>query len=453
MDIITANHTAANQIAARQAGRVLFISDIDARLNLPQGRSYQHTNRQMGRNTGNLLFTHAIQSYLARAGIEYDIVSPPRERALDIDFGRYSHCIINVANWLSVELKDYLVRFAMSLSEASIPIYCVGLGAQAERGDEPTFVERIRREASVFIDTVLKSGGAIGLRGQFTADCFDVLGYSGEYTVTGCPSMFQFHSSLQIEKPALEPSELKPLLNGMKQLRDTELVRDFRGYYGATYVCQDTLMRFLAFYSELERKNRLDLLAWPEDVLEIIRNRQARIFFTLSEWISFIRREQFNYSFGGRIHGNIAAILSGVPATVSVIDSRTRELADFFQIPTSQRSPWQAGDTLFAEYEQADFEPFNKRFTSARQNFADFIERHGIPFELPTNTNPIGYAFLNEAGGKGGGASDPPEADRLDSDLIELVDRYRDFEPVTIIECILDRRAQFGIFSRLSGHA
>ena len=41
----------------------------------------------------------------------------------------------------------------------------------------------------------------------------------------------------------------------------------------------------------------------------------------------------FDFSYGTRIHGNIAAILAGTPAYVLAHDSRTAELADFHAIP------------------------------------------------------------------------------------------------------------------------
>ena len=43
--------------------------------------------------------------------------------------------------------------------------------------------------------------------------------------------------------------------------------------------------------------------------------------------------KDFNFACGSRIHGNIMPILMGIPAAICPIDSRTREMAEFFDIP------------------------------------------------------------------------------------------------------------------------
>ncbi|MGN0613861.1 MAG: hypothetical protein ACI4JB_08170 [Porcipelethomonas sp.] len=42
--------------------------------------------------------------------------------------------------------------------------------------------------------------------------------------------------------------------------------------------------------------------------------------------------KNFDYTFGARLHGNIASIIGGTPSMLIVIDSRTRELADYHKL-------------------------------------------------------------------------------------------------------------------------
>ncbi|NDZ70642.1 polysaccharide pyruvyl transferase family protein, partial [Streptomyces sp. SID10362] len=58
---------------------------------------------------------------------------------------------------------------------------------------------------------------------------------------------------------------------------------------------------------------------------------KVRLYIDPATWISELR--PFDFSFGSRIHGNIAALLAGVPSTVLCGDSRTLELCRYFGIP------------------------------------------------------------------------------------------------------------------------
>ena len=48
-------------------------------------------------------------------------------------------------------------------------------------------------------------------------------------------------------------------------------------------------------------------------------------------WISELR--SYDFAYGTRIHGNIAALLAGTPSVVLVHDSRTLELSRYFELP------------------------------------------------------------------------------------------------------------------------
>ena len=66
------------------------------------------------------------------------------------------------------------------------------------------------------------------------------------------------------------------------------------------------------------------------DVTKYLTNR-LRIFFTVPEWLG--STATMTASIGSRFHGNIAAILSGVPALFLVHDMRTLELCEYFRVP------------------------------------------------------------------------------------------------------------------------
>ena len=63
----------------------------------------------------------------------------------------------------------------------------------------------------------------------------------------------------------------------------------------------------------------------------LIRENRVRFFLDPKTWFDHLA--QYDFSFGTRIHGNIAALLAGTPAVLLAHDSRTLELADYHQIP------------------------------------------------------------------------------------------------------------------------
>jgi hypothetical protein len=65
-------------------------------------------------------------------------------------------------------------------------------------------------------------------------------------------------------------------------------------------------------------------------VTDYLRNH-GHVFFTVKEWLDYYRTKRF--VLGTRIHGTIAAVLSGTPALLIVHDSRTLELAKTMNVP------------------------------------------------------------------------------------------------------------------------
>jgi polysaccharide pyruvyl transferase WcaK-like protein len=63
----------------------------------------------------------------------------------------------------------------------------------------------------------------------------------------------------------------------------------------------------------------------------LIRSDRVRFFLDPTTWFEHLA--QYDFSFGTRIHGNIAALLAGTPALLLAHDSRTLELAEYHEIP------------------------------------------------------------------------------------------------------------------------
>jgi hypothetical protein len=109
------------------------------------------------------------------------------------------------------------------------------------------------------------------------------------------------------------------------------------------------------------------------------REDKVRVYVDPVTWIDELR--PFDFSFGSRIHGNIAALLAGTPATVLCGDSRTLELCRYFEIP-HERLDQVAKDPEAADparlYEQADFGPLVGNHRERYERFVRFLDKNGL---------------------------------------------------------------------------
>ena len=101
-----------------------------------------------------------------------------------------------------------------------------------------------------------------------------------------------------------------------------------------------------------------------------------RLFLDPWPWIEHLR--SFDAAFGSRIHGSIAAVLAGTPVVVLPHDSRTLELARYFELPhrlVRDVPPDVDPATLVQE---ADFGPMTAGHAARGERFAGYVASHGL---------------------------------------------------------------------------
>ena len=104
-------------------------------------------------------------------------------------------------------------------------------------------------------------------------------------------------------------------------------------------------------------------------------------------WTEYLKG--FDFSFGTRIHGTIAAILAGTPALLLAHDSRTLELAQYHGIPHLQIKNVSPDIDALEMFEQADYSHFHARVPEVFARFTAFLEKNGLPHVYePGNENP-----------------------------------------------------------------
>ncbi|HEX3266295.1 MAG TPA: polysaccharide pyruvyl transferase family protein [Candidatus Limnocylindrales bacterium] len=329
-------------------------------------------------NAGNLLFLGAAQKLLSAPGVE---IEPDRARAGVRDAGRinerFDHYVVPLANAFRPFYEASLLQHAALLSKLRIPVTILGVAAQGSVAGDFARLRPMERAIRAFLKAVLDRGPSIGVRGELTADYVRGLGFR-DVEVIGCPSMFVGGPDLPAPRVADLSAEarvaitISPYTAAMAPIVQANLER----YPNLEYIAQDL--------------ESLELLLWgvpwkggrPGDPMPVhpshplIRGGRMRLFVDPWPWVEYLR--SFAAVFGSRIHGSIAAVLAGVPVVVLPHDSRTLELARYFEIPhrmVRDVAPDVDPATLLQE---ADFGPLVSGHAARWQTFAAYLASHRL---------------------------------------------------------------------------
>lgn len=359
--------------------------------------SYKTENEQFARNGGNIgnkVFTQAIYNMLNIQENTIELV----ELNDELEIVNYTIDEINEQFDLFVFATvifgvDYVMRrniqtYTRIVKGLKIPVFCFSVGTQIESYDNMNkLIDGTKDVATEFISSVIKTNGYMALRGYFTKEYFDRLGFKS-FEVTGCPSMFQNGREFSIEKKNILVDDFRVSINGNVNFLKTNFVRyNMKKYKEANYLDQDEFVS-LIYGNDIQSmgiKESLELFSrYSYEGLELFANQRVKMICNFSEWKDYFRNNQITFSFGSRIHGNIIAILSKVPSMVCYCDSRTREMAEFFNIPSVDINSLGKKD-LYELYSSADYSKFNNGYGDKLENLDRILSQCDIPHDIDCN--------------------------------------------------------------------
>lgn len=329
-------------------------------------------------NAGNLIFAFASHRILetASTSVQHDHfrVVPGDADAIN---ERHAAYVIPLANAFRPSFESTLIRLTALIRRLRIPVVVLGVGAQATVDYDTSRLRPIEASVRGFVHAVLDHGPSIGVRGELTHDYLRGLGYR-DVEVIGCPSVFMHGPDLRVDKrvPALDhQARIVLTVSPYRTATGPLTAHHVERYPNLTYVAQDL--------------DTLEVLLWgtaPDIAADdarpthpdhrLFREDRVRFFLDPPPWLDYLRGVDF--AFGTRIHGAIAALLAGTPAVVLAHDSRTLELARYFEIP--HRLLRDVGPDIDAAelYADADFGPFHAGHPARLRVFLDYLERHGL---------------------------------------------------------------------------
>lgn len=352
------------------------------------------TRNLIGNNTGNLVFSQAVFRLLSIEGNQLSTARLVNDRAEQIN-AEFDHVVIPLANAFRISFLDSLNAMTDIIERLTVPVTVVGVGAQASLAGSLRSADRVGPAVQRFVRAALQRSPSIGVRGEFTQDFLKNLGFGdSEVEVIGCPSMFMFGPHLQVAKrtESLGPDarvalNISPYVRAMGAISLDHADR----YPNLDYIAQDhlTLALLLRGSYPSEKVNAVAATGVPVTLDHpLIRQDRVRFFLDPHTWFEHLGR--YDFSFGSRIHGNISALLAGTPAVVLAHDSRTRELADYHQIPWR---PVEAGRPVDAAqlFAESDWAPLNQAHPSRWERFTAFLAHHRLTQAYETDQSPARF--------------------------------------------------------------
>jgi Polysaccharide pyruvyl transferase len=338
-------------------------------------------------NVGNYLYTNAVHRALSTTGTEIvsngtlsDLRAPEpgdAERIND-EFDRF---VVPLANAFRPAFERHLVHLTSLIEGLTVPVTVIGVGAQAGLDLDASPLASMADPVRAFVRAVLDRSASIGVRGEFTQSYLVDLGFPAEaIDIIGCPSLFTYGDSLRVHKQALEIGPDSHLsMNLSPDVPDIGpfSLRHADAYPHLVYVMQDREDLELLLYGTTFAGST-DPAMPTHTGHPLYQQDRMRMFLDGWTWIDHLATQDF--VFGTRFHGNVAALLAGVPAILLTHDSRTAELADYHGIPQRPMAEVVEEKTDIPElYDAADFSEFNTLMPQRFATYRAFLDRNELP--------------------------------------------------------------------------
>ncbi|MER5435074.1 polysaccharide pyruvyl transferase family protein [Streptomyces sp. NPDC002588] len=334
-------------------------------------------------NAGNLIFSdaaHKILTVPGRAEVVSNGMRSDGASAARIN-EEYDAFVVPLANAFRPSFEAALRRLTRLISKLRIPVVVLGVGAQTGLDNDPARLKAMEPSVRAFVSAVLERSASIGVRGEFTAKYLTDMGFK-DVEVIGCPSLFLYGDRLEVTKrvPALTADSPIAINGSHSAVRGGGLhkiiTRTHAHYPNLRFIGQNlTDARQLHWRDVDSAAGRVRQMPTHPDH-PMYREDKVRVYVDPVTWIDDLR--EYDFSFGSRIHGNIAALLAGTPATVLCGDSRTLELCRYFEIPYRQLDQVPADLDPAELYEEADFGALTGNHRERFDRFTAFLDKNGL---------------------------------------------------------------------------
>ncbi len=322
----------------------------------------------LGMNTGNLVFWESLQRLFQPVNIPY---------AESEKIGLCDKVIITDLIWIRENSEyEYLENI---IEMYKIPFIPISIGLQSNYYKKDFKLS----DGTVRLLKKLEERAVLGLRGEYTADILNKYGIKN-VSVIGCPSMYYWNNrNLMIESNKI------PI----------KCSSNFKTFYGVLNVPEKHFLSYCAqksmqFIEQTEREFTIEN-AKDQKYFNFINQwltKNLVIPSSYQEWCDYLKN--IDFSIGGRFHGNVIALWNNIKALFLTVDSRTKELTDFFRLPAFDLYNFNDRKPIEYYYQKADYSDFNKYYPVIYDNFLDFVKKNGL--QLNPNAKPLTFGISKE---------------------------------------------------------
>jgi Polysaccharide pyruvyl transferase len=350
----------------------------------------------IGNNTGNLVFSQAVYRLLSAAGADVETSGLARSHPRVIN-SRFDHVVIPLANAFRSSYIETLDALSNLIEQLTIPVTVLGVGSQASLAGVYKGADTINPATTRFVRAVLNHSPSIGVRGEHTRDYLKSLGFGDEHVkVIGCPSMFMYGPNLKVERKVESLSYDSPIaFNVSPYVPEMGPLSLYAAdhFPSLVYMAQNIQTLELMLYGSYPKGKRMNAVAAAGAPITLdhplIRSDRVRFFLDPKTWFEHLA--EYDFSFGTRIHGNIAALLAGTPALLLAHDSRTLELAEYHEIPHRTITSIEDDADALSLYAECDWNRLNKVHPDRWDTFASFLGDHRLTHVYDEGQDPSDF--------------------------------------------------------------
>ncbi len=351
--------------------------------NEPFGLSYERS----GQNLGNTLIGNGVVSILK----DYEYVFRDQIESPAHAQDTCSRIIIPAANflWKSFDF-GYMADF---IEKTDMPVTMLGLGAQTHNRSE---VSKIHPNTLRLVKIISERSPSIGVRGFYTAEVLAAHGITN-VEVLGCPSLYSLGKPPSVIE-AWSPNKQQCIsVNFSRRVsshafsqhslaRIENQILKIAMKYNSQFVIQDELEEASIRLGDATADQIKQVTGYfncfdPSDVLNFFSTKSLH-FTSFDDWSESISKCAL--SIGSRLHGNLVALLNGIPALTIVHDSRTLEMCALIGAPCINilEYPDISSDEILAMASDANYETYihNMQYLYLKMN--RFLADHKLNHSL-----------------------------------------------------------------------
>ncbi len=331
----------------------------------------------LGTNSGNLIFAHSMHRILSTDDAEIFSNQYKYNPNLAAEINeKYDVFVVPLANAFRKSFIPQLDKMTELVKGLNIPVIVAGVGVQATLDYNTDDLKPYSKNIYNFVSAVLDKSHSIGVRGECTYNFLVKIGIPKDrIDIIGCPSMFLDGANLSVTKKKEKLDKSSKVAINISPYADKIL--DIAEYnrnliYDLVYVPQnnDSLDRLLWGGKSVNPK-------LPDDVSHpMYKNDKVRFFVDPTTWIDHLK--QYDFVFGTRIHGTVMGILAGTPSFLLAHDSRTLELAEYFDIPHKRNDQITKSCNALELYQEADYSKMISGHAERFDRFTSFLERNEL---------------------------------------------------------------------------